>query len=376
MNSVKSHTKSLLMKKSSIVIIACLLVGSLSGQDLNSHYLYQLNWLNINAAYTGKTEGTQVLFNPGTQWTGISNNPSNAMLAVHGKLNESQGLGGKVILDQNGIFNTLTLEMLYSYQIKINDEQGLNFGASAGMFNTSIDNGASFNDFTDGSDPTLGSGFYNETQFLASFGFLYQFKELEIGLSLPHMIVSGRDISDHLFGTAKYDFFIADGNLRLTPMLVYQNLTNSTNIMDIGGQVGWSDLVWIQATYRTNETMGLGLGFSFKGMDVGYMYNMFNGPASEIANNSQQIYIAFTFKKQKAENKTVNPTKDYSQLNAVLNDLKEISSEGNKAVMQEVSEIQTELAALIKKLEEGSYTSEDDAKLNSLEKRVEELKMQ
>ena len=370
-NSIE-HRK---LKSILTVALICMLGIVVKAQDLNSHYLYQLNWLNINPAYTGETDGTQIIFNPGTQWTGTSNNPSNGMLGIHGSISENQGLGGKIILDQNGIFNTLTAEVMYAYKTQLTENQRLSFGVTAGVYNTTLDEGAIFSgEYTDLNDPTFGSNYYNETQFLASIGVLYDFKDLEIGISLPHAVVSGRDLSDHFIGTAKYDFHFANESFRLSPMLVYQNLTNSDNIVDIGGQAEWNELVWAQVTYRTNETMSLGLGFNFKGMEIGYLYNMFNGPASEIANNSQQIYIAFTFAGNKNQSSEADNSQDYSRLNAVLNDLKEVSDSDDSEVQEEIKLIQSELAELITKLEEGTFTKEDDARLAELEERIAKLK--
>lgn len=364
--------------KKILSIVLVISFASLMGQDLNSHYLYQLNWFNINPALTGSAKGTQVIINPGTQWVGLDDNPTTAMLGIHGKMDDRNSLGGKVIFDITGIFSTLSAEVLYSYKVKLTEQQNLRFGVSAGVLNTSLDQSAlSDGRYTDLSDPNLRSAYYNQTRFMAGFGISYTYENLQIGLSSPHMVVGGNDISDHFFGTAKYDFKLTETKFEVSPMLVYQNLTNSEGLLDIGAKVQWNEAVWIQGAYRTNKNVALGVGVEIKNMSVGYLYNIFNSPLNSFSSGSQQVYLAFTFKPRPKSTKTKKDIEanSYERLNAVLKNLKKVSDAENEEEVKEIEQIQKELSDLITKMENNTYNKSDEASLIRLEARIRELKL-
>ncbi len=260
--------------KNYILIILIALGVTAQAQILNTHYRYQLNWLNINPAYTGATEGLTAIINPGTQWVGIADNPTNTMVGVHGSLGDNMGLGGKMVFDQRGIFSTVTAEALYAYKVRLSEMQRLNFGLSAGIFSTVLDRSSlGEGNQTDLSDPSISSDYYNETQFLLSFGVLYQIKRLQVGLSMPHMFVSGSSVSEHVFATAQYDLYKNREDFVISPLCVYQHLNNSPDIIDLGAKAELKQFIWIQTSYRSNQSMSYALGLKFSGLNIGYLYN-------------------------------------------------------------------------------------------------------
>ena len=370
------------MKKSTIFIFIITLSGSLFSQDLNTHYLYQMNWFNINPAYTGEVDGIQAIINPGTQWVGLNGSPTNSMFGLHGAMGNNMGLGSKVVIDKRGIFNNFTAEMTYAYKVNLNESHKLNFGVTAGFLQSSLDQNKILNDkYTDATDPTVTSSYFNQTVFLGSFGALYQFDKLEIGFSVPHLVVSGRPISDHTFGTVKYNFLLQEDKIKVSPLLVYQTLTRSPNQMDVGVRGEWNELAWLQFAYRTNNTMAMALGVNIKNSSFGYLYNINNSPLNTISGGSHEVYISFTFKKDPSNKRVQYATSDGSyidseKLKGNLMELKNIQKNENISpeLMAELKSIQTDLSEVIHRVKKGDQTKDDDELIHQIENRILSLK--
>jgi type IX secretion system PorP/SprF family membrane protein len=371
------------MKKIVQVLVLVGLTFSGAAQELNSHYLYEMNWLNVNPAYTGETEGIKAILNPGTQWVGIDGNPSNVMFGLHSKMNKNMGFGGKMVMDKRGVFSNFTGELNYKYKATIAKDHFLSFGITAGIYRTYLNVNTILDDqYTDNTDPVVTSQYYDQTHFLSSFGVLYQFKGLEVGASSPHLVVSGKPVSDHLFGMARYSFDVESVKLKITHSVVYQNLTNSPNQIDGGLKVMWDNTIWGKFTYKTNHTMIAAVGVNIEKVNVGYAYVINQGAMSTISSGSHEILIAFTFDKRTQNSNPkiegLSSTAGSSRLSLVLADLKSINNQpnGSPEVKKEIAEIQVELSRLVAKGKNGKHENEDEKAMNKLEKRISKLKTQ
>lgn len=372
------------MKKIITLITLVSLYSQVGAQNLNTHYLYQMNWFNVNPAYTGATEEVKAIINPGTQWQGIDGKPSNSMFGVHSSMGKNMGLGGKFITDKRGLFTNLSAEMVYSYKIKLAEQHQLNFGLSMGVFQTylNVDNIIA-DKYTDATDPAATAIYYNKTHLISGFGVLYTFKNLEVGASSPHMVISGRPLSDHIFGMARYNVEFQNFKTVITPSLVYQNIANSPNQLDFGLKGEWNKLAWGQVTYKSNKTIVAGIGFNINKVNVAYSYGINQSALSVISNGSHEILISFSFdKRERNTTRTLSTEKSReeglytSRMSSILAELKTISLETNvsEKVKSEIGQIQSELSALITKAKEGKFSSEDEKKIVQLENQISKLK--
>jgi type IX secretion system PorP/SprF family membrane protein len=368
------------MKKLVNIFVLVVLTFSAKAQELNSHYLYEMNWLNVNPAYTGETEGIKAILNPGTQWLGIDGNPNNSMFGIHTKLNDKMGLGGKIVMDKRGVFSNFTGEFAYKYKATIAKGHFLSFGITAGIYRTSLNINSVLDDrYTDGADPVFTSQYYDKTSLLSSFGILYQFKGLEIGASSPHLVVSGNPVSDHIFGMARYTLAIE--KLKVISSIVYQNLLNSPNQVDAGLKLMWYNTLWGKFTYKSNKTMLASIGLNVEKVNVGYAYGINEGALSTISSGSHEIFIAYTFDKRgkgaRSKRKRIFLIEGASRLAQVLSDLKSINNQRQVTpeIQKEIAEIQVELSILVAKGKNGKYEKEDEKAINNLEKRISKLNL-
>ncbi len=371
------------MKKLVNILVFLGLACSATAQELNSHYLYEMNWLNVNPAYTGETDGIKAILNPGTQWLGVDGNPNNFMFGLHTKMNDKMGLGGKIVADKRGVFSSFTGEFNYKYKATIAKGHFLSFGITAGVYRTSLNLNSILEDqYTDATDPVVTAQYYDKTHFLSSFGILYQFKGLEVGASSPHLVVSGKPVSDHIFGMVRYAFGV--DKLKIIPSIVYQNLMNSPNQIDAGLKLMWNQTFWGKLTHRTNKTMIAAVGVHVEKVNVGYAYAVNRGTLSTISSGSHEVFIAYTFDKREKGNKSKRKRRELSsaegssRLSKVLSDLKAINNQNNvpQEIQKEIAEIQVELSILVTKGKKGTYEKEDEKKMNKLEKRISKLKNQ
>jgi type IX secretion system PorP/SprF family membrane protein len=365
------------------VFVFVALTFSVNGQELNSHYLYEMNWLNVNPAYTGETDGIEAILNPGTQWIGIDGSPNNFMFGLHSKINDKMGLGGKIVTDKRGVFSNFTGELNYKYKATIAKGHFLNFGITAGIYRISLDINSFFGDnYTDGNDPVVTAQYYNETHFLSSFGILYQFKDLEVGLSSPHLVVSGKPVSDHLFLMARYSYAVE--KLKIIPSIVYQNLLNSPNQLDAGLKLMWNSIFWGKFTFRTNNSFIAAVGVNIDKVQVKYAYTINSAAMRTISSGSQQVMIVYTFDKlgkgdkSKRKKRGASSAESSSRLAKTLSDLKSINKQNNitQEKQKEIAEIQAEITKLNNKGENGMNEKEYKKAMKDLEIRISKLKLQ
>tara|TARA_B110000211_G_C14076025_1_gene552103 strand:- start:1017 stop:2132 length:1116 start_codon:yes stop_codon:yes gene_type:complete len=368
------------MKKILNIAIALLISSNVQGQDLNSYYSYLLNWYNVNPAYTGNTEGVEAMLNSSTQWVGFDGSPNNSMFGIHSGLNDKMGIGGKINIDTRGVFTNFSAEMNYAYKFKLTENSKLNFGVTVGLFQSYINTNSILDDkYTDESDQTITSDYYNSSHFISSFGALYEFKGLEVGVSAPHMAMSKKDISDHVFGMAKYSFDAYKEKLDITPSVVYQNLSNSPNQLDAGLAVKWDETVEVKYIYRSNNTMVFGGGLHFDKVNFGFAYVRNFGALNVVPNGSYEVYVAFRFDKkgsEKSSKTTQSKGESTSKLSSILSELKSITSNSkvSEDVKAEINSIQNDLSALIDKAKTEDLSKTDQQSISDLENRISKLK--
>lgn len=362
------------MKNIILAILFIAITSSVKAQSLNTHYLYQMNHFNINPAITGNTEGIKAIINPGTQWVGMDGNPTNSMFGVHSRFKENMGLGGKIIVDKSGDFSTLTAELAYAYKAIFKPGQSLSFGVTGGYYQTRLKTDGIFtNERTDISDPALGGG-YNASKFISGAGVLYTHDQLELGLSAPHLIMSGSGISDHVFLTAKYNQEINEA-YNLKPLVVYQHMSNSPSILDLGTQVEWNEMIWLQYTYRTNKTSVMAIGFSIYDLQLGYAYTLPHNQLSTISNGAHELLFTLNINKKKViEVPTEQEPIIRRNPNSRLKNEAAQQNEKYKKLSQEMNELLTELTQLVAKQKAGDVNTKDTKRIDEISKRVETLK--
>lgn len=344
-------------------------------QDMNTHYNYLMNWYNVNPAQTGERDGIYTLLNHSAQWVGMEGAPSNSMFGIHSPFRKDMGFGGKIIYDQRGVFTNFSAELSYSYKVQLNADHKLSFGITAGLAQYYINANTIIDDiYTDETDPVATTSYFNSSNFQSGFGVLYKWKELEVGASAPHLARSGEQVSDHIFGMAKYRYVIEDYKLGIIPSVVYQHLTTSPSQIDAGLQIEWNELASLQAIYRSNNTMVFGTAVHIKNLHFGYSYVYGRQALNTISKGSNEILIAMQFDRRNKP--VIVQTASGATLQQVLKDIKSMkrSAAPESSLKQEIERIQEELGQLLEKAKREGLSVADQDRINHLENRINQLK--
>jgi type IX secretion system PorP/SprF family membrane protein len=358
------------MKKG--LLIAALAITSFSyGQELShNYYNYIMNRFNLNPAIAGNNGNISAMLNTKTYLSGFNGAPRNTMFGLHAPISLNQGAGLRVVSDRRGGFEVDKYDAAYSYQIQLDDRQDLRFGISAGAITRKLNTSGIDNiDLLNQNDPTLAGGYLNETNFIAGVGLVYDFDNLQVGLSAPHLIQGSEPISEFIVGSASYRYDFENSPISVTPTFIYQNIPTIENQFDVLLKGEYDEKVWAMAGYRSNNNLTFGLGFDLGPFGLGYAYEMSNSDLEMIGGGSHEIVIQVAFKSASQKRKTalVRTLDDYvARFDAMINDK---DNKYNRAQVQtEIQSIRTEL----NKLEE----SNDKTTAKIVEKRLVTIEQQ
>ncbi len=285
-NSFKSNTFT--MKKLFITICLALFASCLYAQQLPLTESYFVDKYSLSSAYAGNSENKSLFVNYRRDWSGVSTGPKTFRLSYHDELGLNAGLGGKVILDQIGIFKNLFAMGTYSYRLKVATDQLLIFGLSAGIHQNWIDFSDYYNDPDFNIDPSMTNiDVKSNMMFASDFSMLYTYKNrLQAGFLFSNISYSDTKYAEvrttynpfiHYQLHASYAIPV-DGAWRITPLVIYRGGKHLTDQVEIASQVMYNDRLWGSLAHRGKNVFCLGFGLNIsKGILLNYTYNFFTG---------------------------------------------------------------------------------------------------
>lgn len=331
--------------KKIIIIIAVLIVSLNSKAQLISYdfYTFRLNNMyNINPAFSSKGDGINVMLNAQSQNKGVAYANKNFMLGVYSKISKKQALGGKVINDIRGAFQVLKADLSYAYIAKINEESSLTMGLSAGILNNNLITSRIENyQALDQTDPTLTKSYYNTTQFAAGAGLLYNYKALDVSVSLPHIISTNQPLNGYTHAAVFYTFNAGE-KFKITPWVCYQNIPITKSLYSGYLKGSYKDFVWIQAGYQSNKTIQAMLGVNVENFSLGYGFRFNNKEFSPIATGSHEVSFSIRIpQRSKVGNRPISDNASLNEILARLDKLsnQEITSKNKESIKSELEKI-------------------------------------
>lgn len=332
------------MKKIFFILTTITLAINANSQVMSyDFYTFRLNNMyNINPAFSSKSEGLNVILNAQSQNKGVAYANKNFMLGVYSKLSKKQALGGKIINDTRGAFQILRADLSYAYIAKINDESTLTMGLSAGILNNNmIVNRIENYQALDQTDPTLTKSYYNTTQFAAGAGLLYNYKGLDVSLSLPHIVSTNQPLNGYTHVAAFYTIKTSE-KFKVTPWICYQNIPVTKSIFSGYLKGTYKDFVWVQAGYQSNKTIHAMLGINVENFALGYGFRFNNKEFGVIASGSHEVSFSIKIpQRSKAANRPINDNASLNEILARLDKLstQEINSKNKETIKAELEKI-------------------------------------
>lgn len=349
------------MKNSIVKLVLLLSAGPVMAQQFPLSSQYYNNQFITNPALTGTKENVNAFLTHRSQWTGVAGAPQTSYLTVDGPIEAKNiGLGLNLHADNTDIINRVGAFVDYSYKLKINEDNHLFLGVALGVLNTKID----FSKVVvrDKSDPVLAWGTQSKAVFSADFGLAYRWKKLEIGAAVPQLLGnkikytngdgknSYYNLERSYVGSLKYVIdIVKEKEISVYPLLMARYFETSAILQyDANLVLDWKKIGWLGATYHSNNAIAISAGLRYKGLSIGYAYDL--GIASTTSNvgSSSELLLGFSFGKVKntsAEEQTAEIKKD-QETNELYDDAIQalkVKADTNEA---EVQRLKAELAQM------------------------------
>jgi type IX secretion system PorP/SprF family membrane protein len=281
-------------------------------QQLPLSSQYYNNQFITNPALTGTKENVNAFLTHRSQWTGVSGAPQTSYLTVDGPIEAKNiGLGLNLHADNTDMISRIGAFVDYSYKLKLGEESNLFFGVALGVINTKIDFSKAV--VRDKADPILSWGNQSKAVFSSDFGMAYRWKQLEIGAAVPQLLGnkikytngdgknSYYNLERSYQASLKYVFdIVKEKEITIYPLLMARYYETSAMLQyDANLVLDWKKVGWIGATYHSNSAVAVSAGIRYKGLSVGYAYDL--GIASTTSNvgASSELLLGFSFGKVK-----------------------------------------------------------------------------
>lgn len=368
------------MKKSIIICVAVLSFVVAQAQQIPLYTQYYNNEFLYNPSQTLTEDYSSLNLFYRKQWVQSQSPLTTQGLAFQTPLKvEKVGLGVNIINDRFGIFNRTGASMAYSYQVDLNYDHKLLLGLSAGLMGTNYEWTQDVNSII---DPRIQAAINDGVNsFDATFGFTYKFKELEIGMAIPHLLedefdftVNSNDLLyfnyRHYLASASYKFQFNKISLRPLVLARYQPAVNPQ--FDASLVFGYDEKVWAALSYRYEGAMTFGAGVNLhERLNVGYSYDMnLNSDLTQYFGATHEINVGIILGKGKAAKTPKPPVVDTTTTNGTN---PPVSLENLQKQINELKKRTKEQADSLKDHEERIKDLELQMKQDSLQRTMENI---
>jgi type IX secretion system PorP/SprF family membrane protein len=297
------------MKKIFTLLAFGTLITGLFAQQLPLYNQYHINPFLYNPSQAGIKDGINANLIHKSQWLDLAGAPETSILTIDAPFSEKNiGLGFTIFSDKTDIFSRTGAYSAYSYKINVNDEHVVHAGLSAGILNNRVNFSNAI--VRDVSDPFLLNGMPVRTTFDATLGATYIWKDLEVGLAVPHLLgqkeklmqsdaVSVFQYRQHLLTSLKYTFNVNEEKGMTAYPLVLIRAAQGTPIQyDVNAVFDWKNIGWAAVTYRSHYAIGINLGVRINNsLRAGYAYDLSINRMGGYLGGSHELLLGFTFGK-------------------------------------------------------------------------------
>ena len=268
--------------KSIKYLIICLFLSltflSVRAQQLPVYNHYTINPFLYNPARAGDNpDGGVINLGFKKQWDKIPYGPITGNATWDSRIKESNmALGVSLTHDKVGkyIANTMA-SITYNYRLPFNKEKnhGLNFGIQAGIISQKFNFADAITKDGVFSDNALVTNNSRATNFDLSLGINYHWKGLNVGFSVPQLLNGKAKFRDNgiekeisMFHYEREYLVLASYEARfggkdkktwmITPSVLFRKYKSIDPQVDLNVMMGYKQLVWLGAGYRTGGGYG------------------------------------------------------------------------------------------------------------------------
>lgn len=301
----------MISKQHDAIVLLVLFVSPLfmMGQQTALFSEYNYNPMLINSAYTGMSEGGEVIFSNHRYLNDVEGSPKHLSLNFHTPIsNRKMGLGGVISRDEIGVTTSTEAYAAYSYRVffdhksdrpnwQIYDQHVLSFGLTAGVHQYQ----QNLLDLGIPDDPVF-AGNIDETIPTIGVGFLYNRRNFYLGVSAPNILGDQLATLDHVklsnpvYGYMGYSFLLNKfDQIIIKPNVLLKHEEGAPMQIDINLATSFENKFEIGIGYRSKSSMNFLAGiYLFKHLRFIYQYNM--GFEESLLGNSHGIVLSYAFK--------------------------------------------------------------------------------
>ena len=218
------------------------------------------------------------------------------------------GVGGLIFTDHVGPTRRTGFQATYAYHLPVTSEIKLALGLSVGALQFLVD-GSKIN-FHDGSDPVIDDQLRGDLVPDASFGLYAYHDDWWVGVAAPQLITSTvyfydaeendmNKLASHYQAMAGYRWNFAD-DFKLEPSVLIKYVDPVPAKLDLTATVRYKDMLWLGATYRTQDALSVMLGAWVKQtFQFGYSYDITTTNLKNYSDGTHEVMLAVTFAKDR-----------------------------------------------------------------------------
>jgi len=261
--------------------------------------LYTVNKYSINPAYAGIYTHPHLFFTYRKIASSISGAPENFGVGLSSVIYKNMSLGGRFYKQSEGLFNTVTGFIDYSYKLKLNNKQNLRFGISAGLNSNKIDYSEIVAD-NPAAIMEVASKNFEGVYFESAAGIVYNWDRLEVSISVPKLFDSKSNFMLSTNSLFQYTFSVAEKEIDLKPSILISYKHSGPTMYNVNLQAFWRQKFWVGLGYRNRPGIILSAGLSFNKIGISYASELSTEKYANMFNQIHEIGISYSFAKKRS----------------------------------------------------------------------------
>jgi type IX secretion system PorP/SprF family membrane protein len=291
------------IKRGLVILILIIATNASFAQQDPMYTQYFFNTQTINPAYAGTWESLGFMALTRQQWVSWDGAPQTYTFSFQSPLkNEKVALGFNVISDKLGFERRFGVFADYSYMVKLSETAKLRMGLKGGFTNYS-NNLVEYTLYPGVNDPFFQGEIDNKFRPNFGVGMFLDGQKYYLGISSPKLLQNNfeSNYNNYSVQAEMRHYFISGGivfdmgeNVKFKPTFLGKAAWNTPMQFDFTTNFLIKEKMWLGATYRTNDAIGLIAQWIFNNkLRIGYAYDYSITKLQNYHNGTHEVMISY-----------------------------------------------------------------------------------